>query len=47
MFFFFLGFCFEGGFERVSFNAIVYSATSPDVDSIYILQFNSLEVVHK
>jgi hypothetical protein len=35
--FFFLGFCFEGGFERVSLNAIVYSATSsPDVDSLYI-----------
>jgi hypothetical protein len=34
---FFLGFCFEGGFERVSLNAIVYSATaSPDVDSLYI-----------
>jgi hypothetical protein len=33
---FFLGFCFEGGFERVSLNAIVYSATSsPDLDSLY------------
>jgi hypothetical protein len=35
--YFFSGFCFEGGFERVSLNAIFYFETSsPDVDSLYI-----------
>jgi hypothetical protein len=45
----FLGFCFEGGFERVSLNAIFYSATSsPDVESLYIhITIQLLEVVHK